>query len=121
MKRCPRRVFPHRNLVLEVPLVKIEEWRYPGHGRRRWRRATDHQVEDQRLLGVEQVHEFRTADDLGRLLPGELPTPFSTEHLAQALGVHRSFARTMAYALRETGAIKQIAKQGNALLYARAG
>src|SRR5205823_9869721 len=29
------RVFPHRRLTLEVPLVEIEEWRYPGHGRRR--------------------------------------------------------------------------------------
>ena len=34
------RVFPHKRLTLEVPLVDIEEWRYPGHGRRRrWRLA----------------------------------------------------------------------------------
>src|SRR5688500_13174691 len=46
------RVFPHRRLTLEVPLLEIEEWRYPGHGRRRWRRDNDHQVEDQRLLEV---------------------------------------------------------------------
>ena len=33
------RVFPHPRLTLEVVLVEIEEWRYPGHGRRRrWRR-----------------------------------------------------------------------------------
>ena len=41
------RVFPHRNLTLEVPLVDIEERRFPGHGRRRWRRQGDQQVEDQ--------------------------------------------------------------------------
>jgi len=29
------RVFPHERLTLEVPLIDIEEWRYPGHGRRR--------------------------------------------------------------------------------------
>ena len=29
------RVFPHDNLILEVPLVTVEEWRFPGHGRRR--------------------------------------------------------------------------------------
>ncbi|MFT7644160.1 MAG: hypothetical protein ACI9G1_005926, partial [Pirellulaceae bacterium] len=29
------RVFPHKNLAIEVPLVEIEEYRYPGHGRRR--------------------------------------------------------------------------------------
>ena len=33
------RVFPHQNLVLEVPVVDIEEWRYPGHGRRRRHRG----------------------------------------------------------------------------------
>ena len=32
------RVFPHQNLTLEAPLIDIEEWRYPGHGRRRFRR-----------------------------------------------------------------------------------
>ena len=26
------RVFPHRRLTLEVVLIEIEEWRYPGHG-----------------------------------------------------------------------------------------
>ena len=41
------RVFPHQNLALDVPLVDVEEWRYPGHGRRRRRRGNDHQVEDQ--------------------------------------------------------------------------
>ena len=36
------RVFPHPRLALEVVLVEIEEWRYPGHGRRRWiRRGGD--------------------------------------------------------------------------------
>jgi len=29
------RAFPHRRLTLEVPLVEVEERRYPGHGRRR--------------------------------------------------------------------------------------
>ena len=27
------RVFPHKNLKLEVPLITIQEERYPGHGR----------------------------------------------------------------------------------------
>jgi len=29
------RAFPHKRLTLEVPLVEVEELRYPGHGRRR--------------------------------------------------------------------------------------
>src|SRR5262245_37383223 len=29
------RVFPHHRLTVEVPMIEVEERRYPGHGRRR--------------------------------------------------------------------------------------
>lgn len=111
------RVFPHRRLTLEVPLIEIEEWRYPGHGRRRRWRENDHQVEDQRLLEVVSVHEFRTAGDLCRLLPPSLPRPFHTGHLAEKLGVERWIAQRMAYCLRETGAVQSVGKLRGAWLY----
>jgi hypothetical protein len=111
------RVFPHRRLALEVPLIEIEEWRYPGHGRRRRWRENDHQVEDQRLLEVVSVHEFRTTGDLCRLLPPALPRPFHTGHLAEGLGVERWIAQRMAYCLRETGAVQSVGKLRGARLY----
>jgi hypothetical protein len=111
------RVFPHRNLVLDVPLVDVEEWRHPGHGgRRRWRR-TDHQVEDQRLLAVHSVHRFRTPGDLLQLVPHDLPDPFHTGHLAAAMDVPRSMAQRIAYCLRHMGAVSEVGKKGNARLY----
>jgi hypothetical protein len=113
------RVFPHRRLALEVLLVEIEEWRYPGHGRRRWRRDNDHQVEDQRLINVLDVHQFRTAADLCRMLPASLPQPFHTGHLADGLGVERWIAQRMAYCLRQTGAIQSVGKLRGAWLYKR--
>jgi hypothetical protein len=113
------RVFPHRRLTLEVPLLAIEEWRYPGHGRRRWRRDNDYQVEDQRLLEVLSLHHFHTADDLCRLLPPTLPQPFHTGQLALGLGVERWVAQRMAYCLRETGAIQSVGKLRGAWLYKR--
>jgi len=113
------RVFPHRRLTLEVPLVVIEEWRYPGHGRRRWRRAGDHQVEDQRLVSIDAVEQFRTAGDLCRLLPRELPRPFHTGDLAEGLGKERWIAQRMAYCLRNIGAIQSVGKQRGAWLYER--
>ena len=63
------RVFPHRNLVLEVPLVEVEEWRYPGHGRRRRWRRNDFQVEDQKLVAIQDTHRFQTGRDLVALIP----------------------------------------------------
>src|SRR4051794_14210418 len=111
------RVFPHKRLTLEVLLVEIEEWRYPGHGRRRRYRDNDHEVEDQHLLQVHAVHEFRSAIDLCRMLPPDLPQPFHTGQLADGLSVDRWIAQRMAYCLRHMGAIQQVGKVRGAWLY----
>ena len=115
------RVFPHRRLTLHVPLVEIEELRYPGHGRRRWRRPGDFQVEDQQLVAVAQQHRFRTMNDLCKILPANLPSPFHTGHLADGLGVDRYVAQRVAYCLREMGGVRTVGKKGNAWLYERKG
>ena len=110
-------VFPHRRLTLEVPLVEIEEFRYPGHGRRRRWRADDHQVEDQRLVALGEVLRFRRAGDLATLITCALPDPFHTGDLAAGLGVGRWEAQRIAYCLRLTGVFRQVGKRGNARLY----
>lgn len=111
------RVFPHRRLTLEVPLVTIEEWRYPGHGRRRWRRDSDFVIEDQRLVDVVGVHRYRRAADLRQFLPQGLPQTFDTSHLAERLGVERWIAQRIAYCLRKTGAIHVAGRRRGAWLY----
>ena len=112
-----RDVFPHKNLRLEVPLVHIEEWRYPGHGKRRRKRENDFLVEDQHLIEIGKTHRFRTNADLMKLIPRKMANPFTTKHLADTLGIERSFAQCIAYCLREMNAIDQVGKEGNALLY----
>jgi hypothetical protein len=111
------RVFPHANLTLEVPLVVVEERRYPGHGRKRWRHANDRQIEDVTLVHVGDVYRFSTAGDLLQLLPAELPQPFHTGHLAEQLNVPRFVAQRIAYCMRQTGAVTEVGKQGNTRLY----
>lgn len=114
-------VFPHERLTLDVPLIEVEEWRYPGHGRRRRWRAHDHQVEDQRLAAVEATWRLRTAADVAALLGDPLPQPFHTADLAQAVGVPRWIAQRIAYCLRKIGATREVGKQGNTRLYEWAG
>ncbi len=114
------RAFPHRNLAIETPLVDVEEWRYPGHGRRRRWRKNDFEVEDQRLIRVHQTLRFETCADLRSLLPVTLTQPYNTTDLAEALSVSRWIAQRIAYCLRETGASIEVGKTGNSRLYRHA-
>jgi hypothetical protein len=111
------RAFPHDRLTLEVPLVDVEERRYPGHGRRRRWRLADFQVEDQRLVCVHQTHRFHTAADLAALLPAGLPQPFHTGQLAEAMEIPRWLAGRIAYCLSHMGTARRIGKAGNSWLY----
>ena len=111
-------VFPHPRLTLDVVLVEIEEHRYPGHGRRRWRRSNDFLIEDQKLLAIGGQHRLQTAADLAELAACPLPTPFHTGHLATGLNISRVQAQRIAYCLRQTGASTVVGKQRNAWLYA---
>jgi hypothetical protein len=111
-------VFPHPRLTLDVVLVDIEEHRYPGHGRRRWRRSNDFLVEDQKLLSLGGQHRLQTAADLAVLAACPLPAPFHTGHLAAGLNISRVQAQRIAYCLRQTGATTVVGKQRNTLLYA---
>jgi hypothetical protein len=111
------RVFPHPKLTLEIVLVDVEEWRYPGHGRRRRWRRNDHVVGDQLLVSVGQTIRLRRAADLIELVPAVLPKQFHTGQLAELAGIGRTVAQRIAYCLREMKAVEQVGKQGNALLY----
>ena len=115
------RVFPHKNLVLEVPLINIEEWTYPTPKtkRRRRRPPKKYTVEDQRLVDVVDTLEFKTARDLMELIPGKLPREFDTADLAKALDQPRWIAQKVAYCLRHMNGITEAGKKGNAILYRR--
>ena len=114
------RVFPHPRLAIHVVLVEVEEWRYPGHGRRRRWRENDFIVEDQKLLAVGESVRIATTADLWRMMPPSLPRPFHTGHLAESLGFQRWIAQRIAYCLRKTGTVREVGKQGNARMYERA-
>jgi hypothetical protein len=127
-KRCTRfdlfdeliyftRVFPHERLTLEAVLVDVEEWRYPGHGRRRRWSAKDYQVEDQKLCGVRDIFRLETAADLAALLGCKLPTPFDTADIARGAGIKRHIAQRIAYCFRHMGTSRIVGKRGNSVLY----
>ena len=112
------RCFPHPNVGLEAVMVEIEEWRYPGHGRRRRWRANDFQVEDRKLVSIGESKLFETPADLACFVNAHrIDSPFDTADLAQHLSVDRWVAQRIAYCLRKMRAIRAVGKKGNALLY----
>ena len=111
------RVFPHPNLKLIVPLVEVDEVRYPGHGRRRRWSRKDFEVKDRLLVKMLGMQSYETAQDLHRLLPAGLDSPFDTRQLAEALQVGRFDAQRIGYVLRKTGSALQVGKRGNNVLY----
>lgn len=112
-----RKVFPHPQLTIEVPVVDVEETRYPGHGRRRRWKRDDHVVDDQYLVSVGAHATLQSPEDLVALLPATLPRPWHTGHLAEQAGVRRAIAQRVAYCLRHMSAAREVGKQGNARLY----
>lgn len=110
-------VFPHPNLRVEIPLVDVEEWRFPGHGRRRRKRANDFQVADEKLLAIQSVHLLRSSSDLLTLLPPRMPRRFDTAELAARAAIPRWVAQRATYCLRKMGALDVVDKLGKSWVY----
>jgi hypothetical protein len=66
---------------------------------------------------VVDIAEFRTPQDLTKLLPLDLPQPFDTAQLAKAMDTKRWIAQKVTYCLRHMKAIKDVGKTGIAILY----
>jgi hypothetical protein len=109
------RVYPHKNLVLEVPLVDVEEIRLPKI--KRWRRSKPYKTIEQRVLNIGESLWLTTNHDLLALadIPGNLI--FDTATLAKWMDRPRWFAQQVAYVLKHCGAIAEVGKRGNSKLY----
>jgi hypothetical protein len=104
---------PH--LEIHLILTHEEEWRRHTPNRS-WRRK-GWMVMERRLIDVVDTLMISGPEGLARLLPEDLPEPFTTEDLATALGRTRRAAQQMAYCLRATGVVAPVGKVGNAVQY----
>lgn len=107
----------HPGLTLEVLTTHEEEVRFHDPTRA-WRRR-GWVVEERRLLEVVDRLVIDSADALVALLPDDLPSEFTTADLAEAMGRPRRLAQQATYCLRYAGAIEQLGKEGNAIVYGR--
>lgn len=102
-------------LDVHVLMTREEEVRVHTPGRS-WRR-NGWSVVERRLLEVVDDVLLAGSEDMARLLPDGLPTPFTTADLATAVRRPRRAAQQMAYCLRQAGAISAVGKRGNAIEY----
>ncbi len=112
------RVFPNPNLVLEVPIVCVEEIRMPRKQKRRRRWDKDYQVFDVQLESIDQTCEISQAHDLLEILAWRSrPDEFNTADIAAAVDRPRCVAQQIAYVLRKMGAIESIGRTKSGMIY----
>ncbi len=104
---------PHFQLEL-VFVLEEEVRRQDGKGS--WRRR-GWSIHDRRLLAVEERVSLPYPGGYQALVPPDLPQPFTSRDLGEALGLRRRLAGQMAYCLRKMGVLDVVGKQGNAYLY----
>jgi hypothetical protein len=109
------RLLAHPRFSLEILLTREEEVRRHEPGRA-WRRR-GWVVVERRLVEVLERHLFHDARDLERLLPPDLPAPFTTADLAERLEVSRDVAQKMAYCLSRAGVLRDEGRRGRSRLY----
>ena len=103
------------NLELEVLLLETEEARCDDGKGSRWRGGVS--ILDRRLLDVVRRIDFTGPGDFLRLLPEGLAQPFTNKDLAAALDIDADRARQMTYCLKNMGALEEVGRRGNALMF----
>lgn len=103
------------NFELEVVLIEDEELRRHVPGKA-WRRG-GWVVDDRRLVSVGDRLLFRQPTDLMAVLPGGLPTDFTTTDIATLGRVPRRLAQQVAYCLAALALVERVGKRGNGHVY----
>jgi len=103
------------NFSMEVLMIEEEEIRC-ADGKGSWRRRGA-SIKDRKLLDVVERVRFVERGDFLRFLPGDLGQPFTNRSLAREIGVSVRQSRRITYCLKKMGAIREVGKRSNELLF----
>lgn len=104
---------------VEALLIRASELRVRD-GTGSWRRRGD-RTEDRFLEEVVGTASWETRDDWLGLIPPDLPEPWSSETLGEALGIKPAKARKVLYSLARAGLLREEGRAGRRKLYRKAG
>lgn len=109
----------HPRFSLRVLVLEVEEYRLlNGWGRGGKRGSTRQERVPVALLDDFVLHDAR---DYERLLPAELPTPFTSADLSRLARLSPAAASRALNVLTGIGAVERVGKQGNRYRYIRGG
>lgn len=103
------------NFTMEVLIIEVEEIRCDD-GEGSWRRKGI-SIKDRRLINVVDRILFTRREDFFRFVPTDLDMPFSNKTFASQTGISIYQARRITYTLKHMGAIAEVGKNGNELLF----
>ncbi len=110
-------LFAEDNLSIEVLMIETEEtWINDGKGS--WRRKGT-SIEDKKLIQVYETETFQNKMDFLKIIPENLPDPFSNRNLSESLGIPINQSRKITYSLRKMGAIAHVGNNRNQMLFTR--
>jgi hypothetical protein len=109
----------HPGFRIEVLLTREDEIRGPAAEGARYRYPRTWRRLDRRLLEVVETRRIDTPGDLLRLLPADLPDPFTTADIVAATGRSRRLAGRAVYCLERSGAIARLPRRGRFAAYSR--
>ncbi|MBN2040867.1 MAG: hypothetical protein JW864_12560 [Spirochaetes bacterium] len=105
------------NFSLEIVITEEEEIRQDD-GKGSWRRKGV-SIKDRKLVKIIDKKKFLKKNDYQKILPENLPKPFSTKDISAELKISVYLARKVVYCFRKVKLIKLAGKKGNLLLYKR--
>jgi hypothetical protein len=108
----------HENFAIDILMVQTDEYRCRD-GEGSWHRKGD-SIRGRELLAVLETLEFRRPPDFLSFVPDDLAEPFTNRQLSEAADIHMFDAQRVTYCLKKMGALREVGKQGNALLFRRA-
>ena len=103
------------NFTMEVLMILEEEARCDDGRGSWWRRGMS--IADRRLIDVVERRRFVNKHDFGIFLPPGLCQPFSNKMLARSADLSQSESQRITYCLKKMGAIREVGKRGNELLF----
>jgi len=122
------KLLAHPNLSLEIVLVDVEDFRVrraeenpSKRRRRRRRRPRGWTTINRRMTAMHGAIRLDTPGDGVRLLPEDLPRPFTSRLLSEATGLPRHRAWQITYTLRHIGALTPVRRTKEGVWYTCAG